>query len=74
MVLNSRGQLTKPHLMDIPLQVSADQLEDALAQHYGARLNLRLPAGQQQVAIGLWDENGQKGSFVTHDFRVGGSS
>ena len=72
-VLNSLGQLSSPQFMEIPLQISADQLEDALAQHFGARLNLRLPAGQQQVAIGLWDENGQRGSFVTHAFTVGDS-
>jgi hypothetical protein len=47
-------------------------LESALDQHFGAKLNLKLPPGEQQVAIGLWDENGQKGSFVAHSFSVGG--
>ncbi len=71
-VLNSLGQLTTPQFMDIPLQIGADQLESALDQHFGAKLNLKLPPGEQQVAIGLWDENGQRGSFVAHSFSVGG--
>jgi len=72
-VLNSRGQLTSPQFMEIPLQISADQIDAALEQHFGARLSLRLLAGQQQIAVGLWDGNGQIGSFVTHDLTVGGS-
>ncbi|HVR28505.1 MAG TPA: hypothetical protein VMS86_03130, partial [Thermoanaerobaculia bacterium] len=70
-VLNSRGELSRPQFMDLPLQIPDAELETARGQHFGARVNLRLPPGPQQVAIGLWDEAAQSGSFISREIDVG---
>ena len=43
----------------------------ARQQHFGARVNLRLPPGPQKVAIGLWDETAAIGSFISRDLDIG---
>jgi VWFA-related protein len=70
-VLNSRGELSRPQFLDLPLQIPEADLDTARAQYYGARVNLRLPAGPQKVAIGLWDETAQTGSFISQALEVG---
>jgi VWFA-related protein len=70
-VLNSRGELSRPQFMDLPLQIPAADLDAARQQYYGARVNLRLPPGPQKVAIGLWDETAAMGSFISQDLDIG---
>jgi len=72
-VLNSRGELSRPQFMDLPLQIPDADVETARGQHFGARVNLRLPPGPQKVAIGLWDDAAQSGSFISRDLDVGSS-
>jgi VWFA-related protein len=71
-VLNSRGELSRPQFMELPLQIPAADIETARGQHFGARVNLRLPPGPQKVAIGLWDETGQSGSFISRELDISG--
>jgi hypothetical protein len=70
-VLNSRGELSRPQFMELPLQIPEADLAAARQQYYGARVNLRLPPGPQKVAIGLWDETAAIGSFISRDLDVG---
>jgi VWFA-related protein len=70
-VLNSRGELSRPQFMDVPLQIPDADLAAARQQYFGARVNLRLPPGPQKVAIGLWDETAAMGSFISRDIDVG---
>ena len=70
-VLNSRGELSRPQFMELPLQIPEADLANARTQYYGARVNLRLPPGPQKIAIGLWDETAQTGSFISSDLEVG---
>ena len=70
-VLNSRGELSRPQFMDLPLQIPEADLAAARQQYYGARVNLRLPPGPQKIAIGLWDETAAVGSFISSDLDVG---
>jgi VWFA-related protein len=70
-VLNSRGELSRPQFMDLPLQIPDADLANARQQYYGARVNLRLPPGPQKVAIGLWDETALVGSFISQTLEVG---
>jgi hypothetical protein len=70
-VLNSRGELSRPQFMELPLQIPAADLDAARQQYYGARVNLRLPPGPQKVAIGLWDETAAMGSFISQHLDIG---
>jgi VWFA-related protein len=70
-VLNSRGELSRPQFMELPLQIPEADVEAARAQYYGARVNLRLPPGPQKIAIGLWDETAGAGSFISQNLEVG---
>jgi hypothetical protein len=70
-VLNSRGELSRPQFMDLPLQIPEADLAIAREQHFGAKVNLRLPPGPQKVAIGLWDETAALGSFISKDLDIG---
>lgn len=73
-VLNSRGELSRPQFMELPLQIPEADLASARQQYYGARVNLRLPPGPQKVAIGLWDETAAMGSFISSDLDVSSGS
>jgi VWFA-related protein len=70
-VLNSRGELSRPQFMELPLQIPEADLATARQQYYGARVNLRLPPGPQKVAIGLWDDTAAMGSFISQDLDIG---
>jgi VWFA-related protein len=70
-VLNSRGELSRPQFLELPLQIPEADLEMARGQYYGARVNLRLPPGPQKVAIGLWDDTAKAGSFISNELEVG---
>lgn len=64
-------QLTAAQHLDVPLEVPADALADAVESHYRAGLTLRLPAGQQRIALGLWDQTARVGSVLTDALTVG---
>ena len=63
--MNEDDQLTAAQHLDVPLEVPADALTAAMDSHYRAGLTLRLPAGQQRIALGLWDQTARKGSVLT---------
>jgi len=69
--MDPQGQVLRPQFMEIPLQIPSDDLDAARTQVFGARLELRLPPGRQKVAIGLWDAQANRGSFVTGDVTIG---
>ena len=69
--MDDDDQLTAAQHLDVPLQVSSDTLADALQSHYRAGLTLRLPAGRQRIALGLWDQTARAGSVLTDALTVG---
>jgi len=71
LVVTESGGLTRPQYIEIPLQITESQLEEARKQVFGARANLRLPPGSHQLAVGLWDEIGGKGSYIASPIVVG---
>ncbi len=68
--MNDDDQLTAAQHLDVPLQVPSDTLADALQSHYRAGLTLRLPAGRQRIALGLWDQTARAGSVLTDALTV----
>lgn len=43
--------------LPLTVRVPADRLDEARAQHYGARLPVRLAPGEHRVVFGLWDSS-----------------
>ena len=70
-VLSPQGALSKPQFMKIPLAIPDRDVAAARDQLLGARLNLHLSAGRQRIAVGLWDSQAGRGSFVSHDLDIG---
>lgn len=70
-VLDSEGRIPAPQHHEIPLQIADADVESAREQFYGAVVHLRLPRGEQKVAVGLWDESAQEGSFLTRTVQIG---
>ena len=68
--MNDDDQLTAAQHLDVPLQVQSETLADALESHYRAGLTLRLPAGRQRIALGLWDQTARAGSVLTDALTV----
>ncbi len=62
--------LTAAQHLDVPLQVPAELLAEALESHYRAGLRVRLPAGRQRIALGLWDQTARAGSVLTDALTV----
>lgn len=70
-LLTSQGHVAPVQHMEVPLQIPESDLATAREQLFGARVNLRMPEGEQKLAIGLWDENVSQGSFVSRELVVG---
>ena len=70
-VRSARGQLSPAQHHEMPLAVPDGDLEVARANDYAAQITLHLAAGEQTVALGLWDQNASRGSFVSQRIRVG---
>lgn len=62
--------LTAAQHLDVPLQIPAESLAEALESHYRAGLRVRLPAGRQRIALGLWDQTARAGSVLTDALTV----
>lgn len=62
--------LTAAQHLDVPLHVPAESLAEALESHYRAGLRVRLPAGRQRIALGLWDQTARAGSVLTDALTV----
>ena len=56
--------LTAAQHLDVPLQVPAESLAEALESHYRAGLRVRLPAGRQRIALGPWDQTARASSAL----------
>lgn len=72
--LDARGRLLPVKHMDVPLRVPAAELAGALEQFFGAVVELDLPAGEQTVAVGLWDRAAGRGAFIRAPVEIGAGS
>lgn len=69
--MDDEDELTAAQHLEVPLQVPAEALAEALESHYRAGLRIRLPPGRQRIALGLWDQAARSGSVLTDALTVG---
>ncbi len=62
---DDRGRLSAVTRVDAPVRVGNDRLLDALGQSFDYRLDVRLRAGEQMVAVGVRDEIGHLDSIAS---------
>ncbi len=67
---NADGGVSGVQEYPISFQVRGERLAAEPPLAYAHKLHLLLEPGSYQVAIGLWDEIGQVGSFLSHDVAV----
>ena len=65
------GSRLEPAHMGFEVKVPAADLEQAKQQFYAVRTGLRLAPGRYQMAVGLWEENTGRSSFVIEEIVVG---
>lgn len=70
--MDDDDELTAAQHLEVPLEIPAEALADALESHYRAGLRIRLPEGRQRIALGLWDQTARSGSVLTDALTVGG--
>jgi VWFA-related protein len=69
-LLTSQGGMAPVQYLQVPLQIPEADLEVALQSLYAGRVNVRLPEGPQQVALGLWDRAAGEISFLKQELMV----
>ena len=65
------GSRTQPQHFDFELNVPVAELEAASSQYIAVRSGLLLPPGTYRLAVGLWEENSGRSSFVVRELSVG---
>ena len=75
MVLASTGsgRLTTAEELPVSFRVEAAKLASGTGVVYAHRVDLHLDRGVHRLAVGLWDEVGQQGSFLSRSVAVGAS-
>jgi hypothetical protein len=63
-------KLTAAQHLALPLEVPDAAWDEARSSHYRGSITLRLPAGQERVAVGLWDDIAKAGSILTDTLTV----
>lgn len=64
------GGIAPVQFLRIPLRIPEADLEAARQQLYAGRVNLRLPGGRHEVALGLWDQASNETSFLTQELLI----
>ncbi len=61
------GSRSRPHHLEFDLNVPVDELEAAAEQYIGVRSELMLELGARRLAVGIWEENTGRSSFVVRE-------
>ncbi len=69
--MDHRGDTTGVQEIPISFQVTADRLQGPTRLEYAHKVHLTLTSGPQRIALGLWDELGRSGSFLSQEVEVG---
>jgi VWFA-related protein len=68
---DSQGGNSPLRQVEVPLAISRKQVLNALGQHYLYTLTLKMPAGEQRVAVAVRDELGAVTSYLSRAVTVG---
>ncbi|MEM7351747.1 MAG: VWA domain-containing protein [Acidobacteriota bacterium] len=72
--LNPEGSAGPVHEVVFSIEVPNHDLGKVFGQHYTARMDMVLPAGEQKLAVGFWDQMAAEGSFLSHRITVDAGS
>lgn len=64
------GSRMPPQHFDFELNVPVAELEQAAGQYIAVRSEVVLPPGAYRLAVGVWEENSGRSSFVVRDLAV----
>ena len=64
------GSRMPPQHFDFELNVPVDELEQAAGQYIAVRSEVLLPPGSYRLAVGIWEENSGRSSFVVRELAV----
>jgi len=70
--MDEKGWVSEIQEYPLPLKISNDNIDAAREGPYVFRNKMLMRSGLHRVAVGLWDEIGAEGSFVTQAVMVGG--
>ena len=68
---DGQGGTSPVRQVEVPLEISRQEVLNALGQHYLYTLTLKMPAGEQRVAVAVRDELGAVTSYLSRAFTVG---
>lgn len=68
---NELGEISPVRQVKVPIRIPSQEVLTAMGQYYRYNLSLQLPAGRQQVAVGVRDETAGLASFLTRGVQVG---
>ncbi len=69
--MDHRGRTTGIQEYPIRFEVSESRLASGQPLLYAHKVRLTLPAGEQTLAIGIWDDVGRVGSFTSREIDIG---
>ena len=64
------GSRMPPQHFDFELNVPVAELEQAAGQYIAVRSEVLLPPGSYRLAVGIWEENSGRSSFVVRELAV----
>jgi hypothetical protein len=70
--MDDKGRLSAVQEFQLPLKIAHEEIEETRDKLYVFQDKMRMRSGPHRVAVGLWDELGAEGSFVTESVMVGG--
>jgi VWFA-related protein len=70
--MDEKGWVSEIREYPLPLRISNDQIDAVLEGPYYFQNKMLMRSGLHRVAVGLWDEIGAEGSFVSQAVMVGG--
>jgi VWFA-related protein len=68
---DGKGGTSPVRQVEVPVDISRKEVLNALGQHYLYTLTLKLPAGEQRVAVAVRDELGSATSYLSRAVSVG---
>ena len=69
--MDSQGRTTGVQEYPIRFEVSEERLATGQPLLYAHKVRLTLGAGEQKLAVGIWDDVGRVGSFTSRELEVG---
>jgi VWFA-related protein len=68
---DGKGGTSPVHQVEVPIEISRKDVLNALGQHYLYTLTVKLPAGEQRVAVAVRDDLGATTSYLSRAVSVG---